>query len=79
MSWISGPCRHEPTLVTVAELLAKHDPVCGMSGPAWSRCMRGEGHLSPCAALGTDANGSPVVVTWYRVERFPISGVEPGA
>jgi hypothetical protein len=66
MSWISGPSRPEVHLVTVAELLRAEPPLCCRPGPAWSRCTRSDGHPQPCAALGTDDQGVPLVVTWYR-------------
>lgn len=53
-------------LVTVRELLEANLPLCCLPGPAYSRCTRAQGHPVPCAALGTDAEGRPVVVTWYR-------------
>lgn len=63
---ISGPAGSSPHLITVAELLNTPLPLCCAPGPLYSRCTRGEGHAPPCAALGTDGTGAPVVQTWYR-------------
>lgn len=65
-----------PHLVTVAELLQALLPLCCMPGPAYSRCTRASGHPVPCAALGTDGAGAPVVVTWYRPDTsgWPLPG-----
>lgn len=62
-------------LVTVAELLDHPDPLCAKPGPAWSRCMRAVQHAEPCGALGTNRDGEPIVVTWYRPDTFPLGDV----
>jgi hypothetical protein len=84
MTWISGPMNPDVHLVTVAELLQAQPPLCCNGGPAWSKCCREDGHAQPCAALGTDGVGTPVVVTWYRpsTDAWPLTGrtaQEPGA
>lgn len=82
MTWNSGPMTDGPSavvlpapvtppLVTVEELLAAHDPPCGIPGPHFSRCMRAGHHASVCAALGTDNEGVPIVVCWWPAGRFP--------
>jgi hypothetical protein len=63
-----------PPLVTVEELLAAAEPGCNIPGPSWSRCMRRARHRSVCAALGTDAEGVPIVVCWWPAGRFPTGG-----
>jgi hypothetical protein len=52
-------------LVTVAELLDAPPPLCSIPGPSHARCMRTHRHPSPCAALGTDSEGVPIVVCWW--------------
>lgn len=67
-------------LVTVEELVAAHDPGCGIPGPSWSYCMRRHRHPSPCAALGTDKEGVPIVVAWWPAGTFPVRRAgEPGS
>ena len=65
-----------PHLVTVRELLDATLPLCCLPGPAYSRCTRSTGHLPPCAALGTDGVGAPIVFTWYRPssDAWPLDG-----
>lgn len=60
------PTTANPHLVTVRELLDAVLPLCCLPGPAYSRCTRRQHHEPPCAALGTDGVGAPVVITWYR-------------
>jgi len=72
-------------LVTVRELLETGPPFCAMPGPAYSRCTREPRHEPPCAALGTDTLGVPVVHTWYRppMDAWPLDvgmpAHDPGA
>lgn len=75
MSLLSGPGGPDLHLVTVAELLQTDPPLCCSPGPAWSKCVRASDHPQPCAALGTDGHGVPVVVTWYRPssDAWPLS------
>jgi hypothetical protein len=76
MSWINGGGMPASTSVTVADVLNSEPPLCCQPGPAWSRCTRSEGHPQPCAALGTDGDGVPLVVTWYRpaTNSWPLNG-----
>lgn len=76
---IGGPDTAEPRLVTVAELVQPYDHTCSIDGPAFSRCMRYQGHPSPCAALGTDSGGVPIVVCWWPAGMFPVhQASDPG-
>jgi hypothetical protein len=82
MSWNSGPMTDgreivTDRLVTVAELLHPYEHTCGIPGPSWSKCMRWEDHPSPCAALGTDSEGVPIVVCWWPAGMFPTGVRQP--
>lgn len=79
MTWNSGPMRGGRELdagdvkpfVTVEELVRGYSHTCGMPGPAYANCMRHQGHPVPCAALGTDRDGVPIVVCWWPAGMFP--------
>jgi hypothetical protein len=75
-----GAREAEARLVTVAELVQGYSHTCGMPGPAFANCMRHQGHPSPCAALGTDRDGVPIVVCWWPAGMFPTRPAtgEPG-